>query len=217
MQTMPTDFEPIELRKALVSDAAALADMVICSGENLITHAFGGSRREALLSVEALCRHQGTMFSFNQATLAVRGEADKSSPIGAVISHTSSSERLSSQALSELLAHERGWLRQFRMLPIAIALAHCSEPIPFERTYVSILVVRPEMRSQGIGAQLLRSAEADALVSCDRSICLDVEIDNPRAIAFYERMGYRTVSERIASRYLQRKGIAGMRRMEKML
>lgn len=206
---------PILLRKALLADSPVLAELVLYSGENLITHAFGGTRAEALQSVEALCRSRGTMFSFDQATVAVEEGAEEGGPVGVVICHPSSVDRLSSRGLMEVLARERGWWRELLMLPVALALQRCSEPIPAEQTYVSILAVHPDKRSLGIGARLLRFAETRARDYGDRGICLDVEINNPRAIAFYERLGYRSVSRRAASPFLQRKGIAGMGRMEK--
>jgi ribosomal protein S18 acetylase RimI-like enzyme len=207
----------ILLRSASLNDAPFIAELVIFSGENLITHAFGGKRPEALLSIEALCRNHGTMFSYDRATVAVQAGAEERGPIGVVISHASTSERLTSRGLAELLGRERGWWQELKMLPVAIGLQACSEPVPPKRTYVSILAVHPDMRSQGIGARLLRFAETAATDSGDGTICLDVETNNPRAIAFYERMAYRAVSERTAPGYLQRKGISGMRRMEKAL
>ncbi|MDR3710063.1 MAG: N-acetyltransferase [Capsulimonadaceae bacterium] len=200
-----------------MTDTAVLAEMVIYSGENLITHAFGGNRRDALISVEALCRTSGTMFSYKMATVAIPEAPACPDPIAVVIAHPSTRERLTARALADVLIRERGWWRVLQMAPIALALQRCSEPIPADVTYVSILAVHPDMRSLGIGSKLLRHAETCARNEGDQAICLDVEIDNPRAISFYERNGYQTESERPGSPYLRSHGIAGMRRMFKDL
>ena len=207
----------IQLRPALMTDCAMLAEMVIYSGENLIVRAFGGNRPDALLSVQALCRAPGTMFSYAMATVATIAGGSGPESAGVVITHPSTRERLSARALGDILVRERGWLHVLRMAPLALALQRCSEPIPTESTYVSILAVHPDRRSQGIGAHLLRHAESIARHEGDSTVCLDVELDNPRAIAFYERNGYRTQSERLASAYLRAQQIGGMRRMYKPL
>jgi ribosomal protein S18 acetylase RimI-like enzyme len=214
---MTTPSPTIDLRPALAADASALADLVLMSGENLLTCAFGGNRRDAVMSLEALCRTWGTMFTYERATVAIDHEREAEGPLGVIISHPSDSERQTGQRLAEVLIGKRGWWQWLRMLPVALALERCSEPIPPDVTYVSILAVVPEHRSEGIGTKLLRHAEARARLSGDQTICLDVEIDNARAIAFYERNGFHTVTERPSSAWLRSKGIAGLRRLAKAL
>ncbi len=214
---MTTPTPTIDLRPALVAESSALADLVLLSGENLLTCAFGGNRRDALLSLEALCRTWGTMFTYERATVAIEHESEAEGPLGLIIAHPSTSERQTGQRLAEVLIDRRGWWQWLKMLPVALALERCSEPIPPDVTYVSILAVMPDRRSTGIGTKLLRHVEANARRTGERAICLDVEIDNARAIAFYERNGFQTVTERPASSWLKRKGIAGLRRVAKVL
>ncbi|HEY3332920.1 MAG TPA: GNAT family N-acetyltransferase [Capsulimonadaceae bacterium] len=207
----------IELRQALVSDSASLAELTLLSGENLLTNAFGGNRRDALLAIECLTRTWGTMFSFQMATVASDASDPQGEPLGVVIAHPSSSERQAGQRLAEVIVRQRGLWRWLRMLPVSLALERCSEPIPRNVTYVSILAVVPDKRCAGIGTKLLRSAEQHAAQLGDNKVCLDVEVDNVRGIAFYERNGYRTVTEHAASSFLRSRGIVGLRRVEKFL
>lgn len=212
---MPKPSTSIKLRPALVTESARLADLILLSGENLLTRAFGGQRKETLISLEALARSHGTMFSYEYATLACAGDGDEGKPVGAVITHPDRGNRQTGQRLVEVIVHERGILQWLRMLPAAIALERCAMPIPLGMTYVSILAVEPEYRSQGIGAQLMAHAESLAMECGDKAICLDVEIGNDRALAFYERLGYLVASEHPAGPWLRSKNIAGLRRLRK--
>ena len=49
----------------------------------------------------------------------------------------------------------------------------------------------PENRSKGIGRQLINKAEAMVKDKGFRQVALAVEIDNPRAKALYEQLGYK--------------------------
>ncbi len=67
--------------------------------------------------------------------------------------------------------------------PMASRLRDCPD--------VEDLFVSPELRSKGIGSQLLATAEDLARQQGYRHIGLGVAIDNPRAHALYLRHGYR--------------------------
>lgn len=214
---MPEPISSIILRPALFSESARLADLILLSGENLLIRAFGGSRKETLNSLEALARAQGTMFSYEYATFAAPAENPDGPAIGTVVAHPDHGNRQTGQRLVEVIVHERGMMQWLRMLPTAIALERCAMPIPFNTTYVSILAVEGAYRSRGIGTQLMAHAEAQAIAAGDMAICLDVEIDNVRALAFYERLGYSIVSEHPAGPWLRAKNISGLRRVRKEL
>ncbi|MGH8155785.1 MAG: GNAT family N-acetyltransferase [Rhodanobacteraceae bacterium] len=52
------------------------------------------------------------------------------------------------------------------------------------------IAVGAHARGAGLGATLLAAAEADALARGRESMRLEVRVDNPAAIALYERRGY---------------------------
>jgi ribosomal protein S18 acetylase RimI-like enzyme len=58
------------------------------------------------------------------------------------------------------------------------------------------VAVHDGLHGLGIGSLLLREAEARALARGCRLAGLSVEVDNPRARALYERLGYRGVGTR---------------------
>jgi ribosomal protein S18 acetylase RimI-like enzyme len=68
-------------------------------------------------------------------------------------------------------------------------------PIGPGRMYVMSLAVDPARRGEGIGAKLLARVCEEARADGLRAVALDVSSDNERAIRFYRREGFTTVSE----------------------
>jgi GNAT superfamily N-acetyltransferase len=66
--------------------------------------------------------------------------------------------------------------------PLASAITDCAE--------IQDFVVRPDLRSQGIGRRMLAVAEDLARRHGSRWLGLYVGLDNPRARALYERNGF---------------------------
>lgn len=66
--------------------------------------------------------------------------------------------------------------------PMASQLTDCAE--------IQDFVVRPDLRSHGIGRQLLAVAEGCARQRALRCLGLYVGLENPRARAFYARVGF---------------------------
>ena len=66
------------------------------------------------------------------------------------------------------------------------------------RAYVDILVVAREAEGKGVGRALMDHVESWARGKAFREVVLDVFADNQRAIAFYERQGYRPDHIRMA-------------------
>lgn len=66
------------------------------------------------------------------------------------------------------------------------------------RAYVDVLVVAAKAEGRGVGAALMRHAEAWARGHGCHEVCLDVFAGNARAIGFYERLGDRPDHLRLA-------------------
>jgi ribosomal protein S18 acetylase RimI-like enzyme len=66
------------------------------------------------------------------------------------------------------------------------------------RAYVDILVVARQAEGRGVGRALMDYVERWARDRAFREVVLDVFADNQRAIAFYERQGYRPDHIRMA-------------------
>lgn len=61
--------------------------------------------------------------------------------------------------------------------------------------WIGLLVVAPEMRSRGIGAELLRQATEAAATAGATAILLGVSPKNPRGERFWEQAGFRQQGE----------------------
>lgn len=60
--------------------------------------------------------------------------------------------------------------------------------------YIQLVCVAPSARGKGLGTRLVRFAE-ERILRETRNVFLCVSSFNPRARAFYERLGYETVGE----------------------
>jgi len=61
-----------------------------------------------------------------------------------------------------------------------------------EIAHLALLAVRPQYRNQGLGRRLMVWLESPAVVAGIGTIRLEARADNPEAIGFYKRCGYRT-------------------------
>jgi len=69
------------------------------------------------------------------------------------------------------------------------------EPVGGARAQVSYLGVRPGSWGRGTGELLMREVQSRLAADGCRTAELSVYVDNPRAIALYERLGWRAVGE----------------------
>ena len=82
-----------------------------------------------------------------------------------------------------------------------------------DSAHLALLAVRPNQQQRGLGAQLIAWLEKPARVACIERIRLEARADNPNAIGFYRRQGFRE-SGRIAGYY---RGAVDAVRLEKSL
>lgn len=62
--------------------------------------------------------------------------------------------------------------------------------------YLSLLMISLQYRNRGIGSKVVRAAETAITKSKNiRTICAGVQVNNPAAIAFWNKMGYKIDSE----------------------
>lgn len=65
-----------------------------------------------------------------------------------------------------------------------------------DEAHISTLAVRPDLRGQGIGTELLRAAIERAREFRALSVTLEVRVSNAEAIRLYERYGFAIVGRR---------------------
>jgi ribosomal-protein-alanine N-acetyltransferase len=62
-----------------------------------------------------------------------------------------------------------------------------------ETAHLSLFAIHPAHRSAGLGSMLVAWLEKPALVAGVERVRVEARADNPKAIAFYERLGFRPV------------------------
>jgi len=79
--------------------------------------------------------------------------------------------------------------------------------------YIGHIGVSPELRSHGIGAKLMNHLIEQGQALGRTTAILDVSVENPRAEALYERLGFRVTRELIANHTNQYGTVVNHRRM----
>lgn len=105
------------------------------------------------------------------------------------------SDRLTPRSLRWMLAHAHASLlvaqRGGQLMGYALLLFHRGTSLA--RLYS--IAIAPQARGEGLGARLLERAEQCALEHERAYLRLEVRADNPKAIALYERHGYRRFAQ----------------------
>ena len=86
-----------------------------------------------------------------------------------------------------------------------------------ETHYIAQLGVTPEWRGQGIGTQLLENLLEQGRTAHRKVAALDVAVDNLRAQALYERLGFVVIRERKSTLANAYGKLGDYRRIEKRL
>jgi ribosomal protein S18 acetylase RimI-like enzyme len=100
-------------------------------------------------------------------------------------------------------------------LPGLLRAGKALEDLRPQDFYLSHIAVLPERRGHGEGAVLLHASEERATKLGARRVVLDVDENNVRARAFYERMSYRQLS--VVRIDLRRSGVFSFFRLGKTL
>ena len=82
-----------------------------------------------------------------------------------------------------------------------------------ETAHLTLFAVRPSHRNRGFGSRLVSWLEKPALVAGVERVRVEARADNPKAIAFYERLGFRQM--KIVTGYYG--GMVDAVRLEKQL
>lgn len=103
--------------------------------------------------------------------------------------------RALAQGLFAQVTHYYPLTQTPRVLRRGLQLKALMPPPSKRMQYVANLGVRPDRRSQGIGAALLQAQRTAAVQRGHALYALDVAVNNPRGQALYERLGFRVSGE----------------------
>lgn len=109
---------------------------------------------------------------------------------------------ISSKSTNVAVIHERGCLLAFGIMEYGD-----------DRAHLSLLGVQPTQQRRGLGGLLVSWLEESATIAGIERIGVEARADNPKAIAFYQRRGYK-VRERVPGYY---RGVVDAVRLEKTL
>jgi ribosomal protein S18 acetylase RimI-like enzyme len=201
----------LRLRAASPEDALGAADLIYETMGTFGDYLFGQpGREESIRVVAALFRRPGHLLSFEHSTLA---EAD-GGIVG--IAQAFPGAELWKAALGLMRACIRCFGLRFALGLAWRGLPLASEPVAgADEYYVQTLAVSPSFRNRGIGRALLQNAQRQTAERGFPVCSLDVMLNNPDALRFYQREGF-TIARKVESR-LRAPGVqyAGFYRMRK--
>ena len=166
---------PFCVRKARISDAAAIALLAHAAGGDVLQFILGWlSQSAAALDVyhEMVCE-PGGIYSFERCVVAVAGNA----VVGMA------------NAFPEGLIHNEYPVRS----PTSrdVLLKPRFELNDWKSYLLNNICVGPDHRREGVGTALLKAVVRDARRQGHASLTLHVWADNHGAVAFYRRFGFR--------------------------
>lgn len=196
----------IRIRNAKPSDDRFLGRMIHLSGESINLACFGDRSSEILTT---LARRPGNIFSYQWARVA---ELDQR-PIGALFSYPGNFVNSGGPAyLVRLLLLVGPW-RWAVTLTKQVLLGLALLPKKKDDYYIAYVATEPERRNVGVGSRLLKDAIKRGQNEGWRRIILDVDHDNPRALALYKRMGWVEIGRKAAPVSPRFLGTTGFTRM----
>jgi ribosomal protein S18 acetylase RimI-like enzyme len=182
---------PLQFRPAIAADAEAAIPLIYSSGPDAFEYGFTIGPHRALDFLRHAFADGRGFFGWRNHTVAVLD--GQVAGIGAFYSGHEYG-RLSQELIAQVLRFHP-LLSVPRIIRRSLQLKALMPP-PSRRThYVAYLGVRPDLRSQGIGAALLRHHQDVARQLGRSKYALDVSVGNPRGQALYERLGFKPTRE----------------------
>jgi len=105
----------------------------------------------------------------------------------------------------------------FRVCKRGLQLEAILESPKKHEEYIAHIGVAPEYRGQGIGEKLVNTLVERGRDRGSRIAALDVSVENPRAQALYERLGFRVTKECVSKLANSTAVVPHHRRMEFLL
>jgi ribosomal protein S18 acetylase RimI-like enzyme len=177
----------VRLRRAIETDAADFADLVLMSASELFPAVYGDGAKAV---VQRLFCQRRNLFSFEHTYFAEAG----GSKMGMLLGYNWSVKRRESWRTGLLLLKQMksDFLRR---LPTLLKLENLIGVVNDREFYISNVAIYPEFRAQSMGTKLILGVEKEAKEKGARKMALDVEVGNVGAIKLYGRLGYSITGE----------------------
>lgn len=204
----------IELRPATPEDVDAAVPLIYSSGPACFDYTFSHrTRLDAIAFLRRAFRRPRGEFGYQNHIVAVLG--DEVVGTGTAFSGSDARKFMLPMIASILAAY--GPLEGAGVMWRGTQVEQIVQPPKGALHYIAHIGVATEWRSRGIGSRIVSH-----LIDCGRELgrhtaALDVSVENPRAQALYERLGFRVTKE-LPSEYSNETAVVpAHRRMERPL
>jgi ribosomal protein S18 acetylase RimI-like enzyme len=215
MAAHPSEFTPehagtITIRRAQARDVAAAVPLIYSSGPTAFDYVFAHDRADRAKKFLAYAFTRGDGEFGHRNHLVVEQD-------GVVCGIGSGFD--GRQTLGFTLANARqilsfyGALDAWSVMARGLRCETVIRPPSAGQYYVCHLGVAPELRGQGLGVRLVTHLLAEPARARSMEAALDVSVDNPRAQALYERLGFRVETTRVSKLRNSFGAVADHRRM----
>lgn len=202
----------LQMPPARAADAVRAVPLIYSSGPAAFDYVFAQAGEDArAFLMQAFVDGGGELGWRNHVVGECAGE------VVAVGSGFTRADRASftAAALRQILRHY-GW-RAGGMIARGLRTERVVRPPEAGDYYVGHLGVALQWRGQGLGTALVEWFIAQARRRGCPRVALDVAVDNPRAQALYERLGFRVVHERASTLHNAYGAVPAQRRMHRAL
>ena len=174
-------------RPARPDDARQTARLIFETFPKMATYLIGlGDARRAKKLLTEIFADAGHRFSYQFTELVCQG----GKVVGMFIAFPGRGLTQKDWRLPRVLLKHYTFSEKLKLILRSLPLIFIKEAAADEYL-LSNLAVRKGQRSQGIGAQILKLVEAQALQADYHKLALMVDIDNPDARRFYEEHGFK--------------------------
>ena len=178
-----------KIRPALPADAAATAPLIALSMAGFGEAVLGLNDRPRLLrALEHFFRLPGSRFSHDCSSVA---EMD-GLVVGVLVAFPCAEMNGRNLRMARQFPGAYSFPEILKIIRLSLPMISLSEALPAE-FYTANLAVDPAWQGRGVGVALLAHAERLAAEKGLAVCSLNVDLDNPRAKALYERQGYQTM------------------------
>lgn len=183
----------ITIRQARAEDAAAAAPLAYLSGPSAFDHVFARDGWRAQDFLRRAWRDGAGEFGWRAHVVAeLDGEI-----VGAGAGYDGARPLAFMLAAARQIVSQYGPLQAPGVMLRGLSVERVIPPPPTAQDvlYLAHLGVAPEVRSRGVGRQLVDHLLAAGAAKGYRRAALDVSTANPRAQALYERLGFAVTKE----------------------
>jgi ribosomal protein S18 acetylase RimI-like enzyme len=200
----------IELRPARTEDADAAVPLMYSSGPAVTEYIFACDKGDMFACMKRGFERDAGELGYAVHTVAVVDNAVVG--IGAGFAGDAPLRFLALGALNILAC--RGVVQSAGMVRRALQIERMIRPPKRHEQCVAHLGVAPAFRGKGIGALIVRHLLDEGRRLGRRTAVLDVSVENPRAQALYERLGFAVTRECISTLRNRHATVPSHRRME---